>query len=125
MEVLQTLKRLLENCGDHDFVLDSILELDVHDVFERAGIEQRHDQPQIVEIDERNEVIDDVWVFATRHYVNLVPDVVHVLVLEKFHVYDFDCAHLLVVRRLGVDAFGFPDKAEGALTDGSDELIAA
>lgn len=62
--------------------------------------------------------------FATRHYVDLSSDIIHVVVLEEFHVNNLDSADFVIMGRVRVSALGLPHQAEGSLTDGADELVA-
>jgi hypothetical protein len=82
VKVLETRDDLLQNCSDKGFILDSVLELQMQDVFHGSCVQDRHHKPEVCFVTEAHKVLDNILVLQVGHDIDLFPDVVNVSILE-------------------------------------------
>jgi len=124
VEVLDTLQNLLQNSCHEHLILDSVFSLNLDHIMHRTRSKNWHYKPQIGLVDEADVVADDVGVLAGRHDIDLLSNIVHITILEEFHVHNLDSHFFVFMWRISINHNCLPNQTEGTLSDWSNQFIA-
>lgn len=124
VQIIKTFKRFFHYCRNDIFVSDprrvwgSYLP---HYVDHWATIYQRHNNPEVLKVNEWNVFRNNVLVVRHRHNCDFFANQLNAVVRELLEVNDFNCNNLIFVMAL--QAFRLPDKSKRTRTNDHIERV--
>ena len=84
MQILQALRHLPTHCSD----LPLCHQVRRNNVRERATLHILHHNPELILVKEHADIVDDVCMTRSPHYVDLIYNKIHFRLLIQVHLFD-------------------------------------